>query len=221
MTAKMTQARQRNLYGFGFAGLSISNLDAAVAGEIMTDKEAGLFAVCAPSDGTAMSFEYISRSKAHLQSFIQRCIEENTVGKIYKIALHDKLIERITDNKNLFTNDVVIELGTTPAQAIRFSFDIDVVTRAASAVIDPGEIYISVEFSLIRDGEPKTYSLIETIEDINSKAYAIDFDNVPHAEGVPIRDLKLRVNAMEIRIPPSFDFTKNMLVINDILMAVI
>lgn len=221
MTARMTNARQRNLYGVGFAGLSLSNLDGALRGEIMTDKELGLFAVCAPSDGTAMSFEYISRSKAHLQSFIQQCIEENTVGKIYKIALHDKLIERILDNKNLFTNDVLIDLGVTPATAIRFNFDIDVVSREASAVVDPGEIYISIEFSLVRDGEPKNYSLIETIEDINSKAYAIDFDQVPHAEGIDIRSLGIRVNAMYIRIPPSFDFTKNMLVINDILMAII
>lgn len=221
MPAKRTTARQRNLYGYGFSGLSLGNLDSAIPGEILNDKEAGLFAICAPSDGKAMSFEYISRSKYHLEQFIQQCIDENTVGKIYKIALHDKLIERVEGNRNLFTNEVVFELGNTPATAVRFSMDVDVINKDVSALVDPGEIYISTEFDLIRDGAEKTFEIVETLTDINNKAYAIDFDQVPHTEGSEPQDCKLRMNSMSIRIPPSFNWQVNTLIINDILFAII
>ena len=217
---KMQMEVQRNLYGIGISPISIKNRENALDEELIANKDVGLFGIYKTDDsgdGFIYSAEYIAREKEHIKSFVHKCMSENTLGKIYKIDVDDKLVHAIRDDENLFDNECVFEFETTDITAIRFDFDIDLFARDSLSLIDSCDIKIEVQFSLMRNNITKNYVISETLENINNMAFAIDLSTLSDiSEGNGIK-----LNTLKIIPPENFDITKNAIILHDILFAII
>ena len=102
----------KNLYGLGFSPLSVGNKDHAFPEELMSQKETGTFAIMG-ADGYMVSSEYLGRTKAHIESFANRMVADNTLGKIYKMTLDENLVRTVVSPENMMVNEIVIpnEIG--------------------------------------------------------------------------------------------------------------
>jgi hypothetical protein len=113
----------------------------------MANKEAGLLAIF-QSDGSVISADYLLRCKRHLESFTQRCINDGTLGSIFKISPDENLAQNITKTKNIFTDRITFNSdGETDFRFIRFGVDFDCFAKESSAYFDPSEIRVQINFT--------------------------------------------------------------------------
>ena len=216
-TTSSTKKMVRNLYGMGFSPLSIGNKQHAYPEELMAQKDCGLFAImCA--DGTLISSEYLGRSKEHIDSFINRCIADNTLGKIYKITIDDNLVRNVITTGNMFVNDVTYDNGENPVAGIRFDVDADFFERETSTIIRANDVRFEIEFGVIKDGNRKNYTINESMTKLNNLAYKIDYTDFPKSDGL---NYSIVVNSFKVIVPDKFDVSKNTIVIHDILFEII
>ena len=134
---------QKDLYGVGFSPLSIKNKKYAEPEELLADKEAGLLAIY-QADGSVISAEYLSRIKRHLKEFTQRCIDDSTVGYIYRVNVTDALVKSIKKTENLFVNTLEFDNGKNPYQFIRLSMDADLFNKHEYIPLDLNNVKASV-----------------------------------------------------------------------------
>ena len=207
---------QKNLYGIGISPLSISNKDHALAEELMANKEIGLFYIFSKDGKYPLSAEYVARCKAHLAKFIQQCVHENIIGKIYKIFLDDNGAQTAIADRNFFINTVTYELGQDPIKAFRFNIDADLLLKETDIGVDPKDIKFKVQFTLIKGTEEKKYYIEENFDDINRKAFAVDMSTLT-AGG----DYSFRIDTFQITVPPEFTPETQTIVIYDVLLALI
>jgi hypothetical protein len=207
---------QKNLYGIGISPLSISNRDRALPEELMANKEIGLFYINSKVGDFALSAEYVSRCKLHLKEFIKQCVHENTLGKIYKIFLDNTGAQTVNATKNLFVNKLDYNLGSEPVKAFRFNIDADLVAKDKGIAIDPRAVKFKIQFSIIKGEDIKSYYIEESLDNINSKAFAIDMEQLT-GEG----DYTFRINTFQVTVPGTFDSSTQMIVLYDVLLALI
>ena len=219
--AETTPQVQRNLYGLGLSPISIANREDALDEEFIANKDAGLLGIYRidknTGDSAIYSAEYIAREKEHVKNFIHKCICDNTLGKVYKIDVDDKLVRVIKNDENIFTSECTFELGEDDINAIRFDFDIDLFVRESLAVIDPSNIGIEIQFSLIRNGITRNYVISENLESINNMAFAIDMGVISSVK----ENDAIRLNTLTIKTPEGFDNNKAAIVLHNILFAII
>lgn len=216
--ANETLTVHKNLYGIGFSPLSIGNKGYAQPEELMTDKNVGIFFINT-KDNRIVSAEYIARCKQHLKAFTQRCYDDCTLGVIYKIFLNDDHVQSgIVGDDNLLTNEVPIDLGNTPAMAFRLGLDVDIFSRDDMHLLEAKDIILNIQFSLIKNGVEKNYFIEGDIDEINTKAYAIDMKSITEDEtGTYI----FRLNTLTFKAPETFDPTNNAIVLYDVLLGLI
>ena len=137
----------KDLYGVGFSPLSISNKKYAHEEELMANKEAGLLAIF-QKDGSVISADHLLRCKRHLEQFTQKCINDGTLGKVYKISPNEDLVQNIKSTQNLFTDTLTFNSpGEVDFSFIRFSIDYDCFAKETSAVFDPADIRVQINFT--------------------------------------------------------------------------
>ena len=216
--ANETLTVHKNLYGIGFSPLSIGNRGYAQPEELMTDKNVGIFFINT-KDNQIVSAEYIARCKQHLKVFTQRCYDDCTLGAIYKIFLNDNHVQSgIVGDDNLLTNEVPIDLGKKPAMAFRLGLDVDIFCRNDMHLLEPKDVILNAQFSLIKNGVEKNYFIEGDLDEINTKAYAIDMESVTEGENA---DYTFRLNTLTFKVVDSFDPTNNAIVLYDILLGLI
>lgn len=211
----------KNLYGYGSSVLSIKNKKNAMDEEMIGDKDIGLigiYHVNQNSDGYITSALYTSRIKNHLNSFLDMCIRDNTIGTVYKINVNDELIKVIPYTMNLFDN--TINAGSNrPFKSFRFSIDFDYFDRIANVAYKANDIKVRIGFTVSINNESKNYYIEETIENINKKAFRLDYSSFINQE--TIGNFTITFNTMEVILPYGYDNKKNLLVIYDILLALV
>lgn len=208
----------KNLYGLGFSPLSIGNKDHSFPEEMMSHKETGLFAIMG-EDGFMVSSEYLGRTKAHIEQFANRMINDNLLGTIYKLTLDDNLVRTVRTSENLMVNYIVIPREDDPITSIRFDIGIDYFEKETSATImNLSNIQVEIEYSVFRGESYKTFMIREPIEQINSTAFRVDYSNYPKAK----KDDKyyLKVNSFKVLVPEGFNFSTHTIAIHDILIGI-
>jgi hypothetical protein len=211
----MSKPVLKDLYGIGISPTSIRNKKYAHDEELMAEKDAGLLAIY-HADGSIVSSEYILRCKNHLEKTITKCVNENTLGKIYKISLDDNLVRTITGTINLFTNTLEYDNGEAPFTFIRFNMEYDLFKKIQSTILDIDSIRVKINFTLKVNNDEQSYIIDEKLIELNDKAYALDWEWHEYIEGYG-QQHKLILNSITIEVPDDFDETKIGFVIYDIL----
>lgn len=230
----------KDLYGIGISPLSIKNKKYAHDEELMANKEAGLLAIY-QQDGSVISAEHLLRCKRHFELFTQRCINDGTLGKIYKISPDDNLVQTITATKNIFTDKLTFDsVKKVDFQYLRFGVDFDCFNKTDSSIIfNPNDIRVQINFThRIEEvpwspsdsfdpetGEPipgpedpnprKSYNIEETLPELSRKVYAVDYS---WYDGDTAKN-SIILNSFDIIVPTGFDPAKIGLVIHDILFV--
>ena len=101
-------------YGLGFSPLSIKNAKShGFVEEIVANKQVGMYGIIVDSAKHVVSHEYLARTKNHLNSFVTRLLQDNTLGKLYKITVNDELVTiiengetNLVEGANIFVNNI-------------------------------------------------------------------------------------------------------------------
>lgn len=210
---------QRNLYGLGISPLSLSNRDHMLPEEMLANKEVGLIAIASSDGKNIASAEYIARAKEHIRQFVQQCINENTIGKIYDISVDDHLVNTVIYTDNLFVNELVYECGLEKPTAFRFHVDADLFVRSTNTPIPADEIDFEVQFSLTKNNMSKNYIIKESLTELNSKAFALDFDNI--GSSLTQNKYRITLNSFTVKVPENYNPQEQLIVIHNILFAII
>lgn len=218
----MANAVTKDLYGVGFSPLSIKNKKYAEPEELLSEKSIGLFAIY-QEDGNVLSADQIQREKKHLTDFANTCINDRTVGKIYKLNIDDNLVQNIIATQNLFANTVEISNVNKPFHFFRLSIDADCFVKEDSAYFDPSTITATLTFSLTKNGVAKKYQIEESVTNLDRRAFAMDYTVLdelsPDAEDGD-NSYTIILNSLVITLSEDFDDTKYGYVIRDILFAI-
>ncbi len=205
----------KDLYGIGLSPLSFRNKKYAHDEELMAEKDAGLLAIY-HQDGSVVSSEYILRCKRHLEKTIEKCVSDNTIGKIYKISPDDNLVKTITGTLNLFTNTLEYTNNEAPYTFIRFHLEYDLFKKADNAILDIDDINIKINFTLSVNQEKKSFAINEKLVNLNDMAYAMDYDWYEEIDGP--EEYKITINSFTVEVPDDFDESKIGFVLYDILL---
>lgn len=207
---------QRKLYGLGFSPLSMANRDHAFKEEMLANKEVGIFFI-KTQEGNIVSAEYVARCKKHLESFIQRCIQENTIGKIFKVNIDPSQVQTVISDDNLFVNSINIPLEKK-ISAFRFNIDADLISRAEGIAVDPKDIVFEIQFTLRKNQDSRSYYVSENFDDINKKVFGVDYDQFADKAN---NTFAFSLDAFTVRVPNNFDASKQTIVVHDALFALI
>ena len=171
----------QNQYGLGYSPLSIKHVnDFAFNQESVANKEVGLYGIVTDEDLRIMSAEYVARTKYQLDKFVNRLISDNTIGKVWKLTMDDMLVRTIQDDTTNWLEDaeladVQIQYGTSRVRGLRFNIDLDWIAKSRSALKYNGSINVRIGMT-VRIGTFSVHRTIEdTIDGINSTAYAMDY----------------------------------------------
>lgn len=205
-------------YGLGFSPLSMRYAkENAFVQEMVADKNVGMFGIVVDNEKNIVSHEYLARTKVHLDNFITRLVQDNTLGKLYKIRAHEYLVTMITDRSTDLIDgaDIFIPNGDTKIKGIRFNFDIDVYDPSASALIHYKNIDIVINMELCVGPSSKTISIRNSLAYINTTAYALDYSGLEGETG----DVVLKIKNIFIVPGDDFDFNVNKIALYDILVC--
>lgn len=208
----------KNLYGLGFSPLSIGNKDHSFPEELMSHKETGLFAIMG-EDGYMVSSEYLGRTKAHIEQFAQKMIQDNLLGTIYKMTLDDNLVRTVRSSENMMVNYIVIPREKEPITGLRFDIGLDYFEKETSATImNPSDIRVEIEYSVVRGDTAKTFKVNEDITRINSTAFKVSYDGYPAKQAED--KYYLKINSFKVITPEGFNFNTHTIAVHDILFAI-
>ena len=208
-------------YGLGFSPLSISNAkEYAYTEESVANKDVGMYGIVVDNAKNVVSAQYVARSKDQLNAFVNRLIADNTLGKLWKITVDDNLVRVVDDSSgNLIEGSDLtpINHGTGRIRGVRFNIDLDFITKQRSMLKYNGEIRATIVMYIKIGSFSKRQEVSDTIVNINSTAYALDYTGMEDASG----DCILEFESISIQAPVGFDFEQNTLALYDILVAII
>ena len=208
-------------YGLGYSPLSIKNAkEYAYEEESVANKDVGMYGIVVDSDKNVVSAEYVARSKAQLNAFVNRLIADNTIGKLWKLTVDNNLVRTITEGSGNLIEDVEgleINHGTARIKGVRFNIDLDFITKERSMLKYNGEIRANIMMTIKIGSYSKTQIVNDSIVNINSTAYALDYTGLEDATG----DVILTFDSFEIIAPTGFDYGINTLALYDVLVDVI
>ena len=206
-------------YGLGFSPLSIKNVkEWAFNEESVANKDVGMYGIVVGDEKNVVSAEYVARSKAQLDTFVNRLIADNTIGKLWKLTVDNELVRIITESSGNLIEDaenLEINNGTARIKGVRFNIDLDFITKDRSMLKYNGEIRANIMMAIKIGSYSKTQIINDTIVNINSTAYALDYTGLEDATG----DVILTFESFEIIPPTGFDFDVNTLALYDVLIA--
>lgn len=173
---------QKELYGIGISPLSIKNKKFAVDNEMVANKKIGLFGIYNEDTKAIVSEAYSERCKNHLDEVTKKCYQEGTIGAIYKISPDDQLVQMIESSKNIFTNQVQIDLGERPLHFIRLDIDYDYIDRETDSELSADDVEVTLNFSITKGKIKKSYSITDTLLNFNNFAYAVSYADIEAEE---------------------------------------
>ena len=213
----------QNQYGLGYSPLSIKHVqDYAFKEESVANKEVGLYGIVSDDDLRIMSAQYVARTKYQMDTFVNRLISDNTIGKVWKLTMDDMLVRTIQDDttnwlEDAVPSDVQIDYGTKRIRGLRFNVDLDWIAKTRSALKYNGSINVRIGMT-VRIGTFSVHRIIEdTIDGINSTAYAMDYTGLERAVG----DLYVVFDEFTIIPEVTFDYDENVLALYDVLVCAI
>ena len=208
-------------YGLGFSALSFKNAKQyGFVEEMLVDKSTGMHGIIVDSAKNVVSHEYLARTKYQLNTFVTRALQDNTVGKLYKITLNDYLVSMITNNStNLISSgsNIAINNGATRMKGLRFNFDMDIFTPSTSSLFHFTDINIEIGMTLKIGNTSKKMTIDESLLAINTTAYAIDYSGLENATG----DVTITIDSIIVKPVDSFDYSKYKIALYDVLLIVI
>lgn len=211
----------QNQYGLGYSPLSIKNVqDYAYTQESVANKDVGLYGIVTDDDKNIMSVDYVTRVKFQLDHFVNRLIADNTIGRLYKIAVDDGLVRTIQNNSTDLLEDVELDpinFGYIYIKGVRFNIDLDWIVKHRSTLKYNGSIRAKIIMRISIGSSSVRQIINDTVVNINSTAYALDYTGLESARG----DVVLTIESITIIPPDDFDYDENVLALYDILLAVI
>lgn len=211
---------KKTKYGLGFSPLSMKYAKTyGFTEELLANKDVGMMGIATGEQKHILSHEYLVRTKTHLNNFVNRCIQDNTLGKLYKLTVSDTLAVLITDGETNLVADSSIAVNNTDTKikGIRFNFDVDVIDPSTSALVHYKDITISIGMTLSIGSFSKAISIQNSLAYINTTAYAMDYAGLEQATG----DVKVRIDSIVITPGQSFDYNTARIALYDILVCVI
>jgi len=211
---------KKTKYGLGFSPLSMKYAKPyGFTEELLANKDVGMMGIATGEQKHILSHEYMVRTKTHLNNFVNRCIQDNTLGKLYKLTVSDTLAMLITDGVTNLVADsnIVVNNTDTKIKGIRFNFDVDVIDPSASALLHYKDITITINMTLFVGSLSKPISIQNSLAYINTTAYAIDYSGLENGIG----DVKIRIDSVVITPGASFDYNTARIALYDILVCVI
>lgn len=207
-------------YGLGFSPLSIKNAKShGFVEEIVANKQVGMYGIIVDSAKHVVSHEYLARTKNHLNSFVTRLLQDNTLGKLYKITVNDELVTiiengetNLVEGANIFVNN-----GDTRFYGVRFNLDADIFAPATSALVHFKDVMVNITMTLKIGALSKTLFISDPLLSINTTAYPIDYSGLEDATG----DVILTIDNITIVPGATYDYDKYKLALYDILFVVV
>ena len=207
-------------YGLGFSSLDIKyGREYGAKEENVANKEVGLHGNIVDDDKNILSATYATRNKYQMETFANRLVADNTIGKMYKLTVDDLLVRTIQDNATnlLEGSDIFVNNGTNRIKGVRFNFDLDWIAKNRAALKYNADISAQIIMNIAIGAFSKRQVISDTITNINSTAYALDYSGLDDATG----DVILTLNSITIVPPDDFDYDDNVLALYDILLAII
>lgn len=202
-------------YGFGFSPLSVNNRTNGFDEEMVSVKDCGLFGIM-DVNKNVVSGEYLARSRVHLDRFVNRLINDNTVGKLYKITVDDNLVRAVYNEESVLANSLIYDYQSVKINAFRFDFDIDLIMKQTSGIIHDKDVKISIDFGITKGTERKTFNVEESMSNINSKAFKVDYSLFSDDRELYI----FTIDGIKIIPPETFDSANQAIILHDILLCI-
>ena len=206
-------------YGLGFSPLSMKNAKShGFADEMVANKEVGMYGIATAPNKDIVSHEYMARTKYHLNSFVTRLIQDNTLGRLYKITVNDYFVTMITNGTTNLVQDstVFINNGKKEMKGVRFNFDLDIFAPSSSALVHFTDVQVRIVMTLKRGSQSKQLTIEESILAINTTAYPIDFSGITDSN-----DIILTIDEITIIPGDSYDYNQYKMALYDILFVVV
>lgn len=212
---------QKN-YGLGFSPLSMSNAKTyGFNEEFVSNKNVGMFGIIADDTKRIVSQEYLIRCKHQLDNFVSRLMQDNTLGRIYKICINEE--EKATiikDNSTnlVFNSTIKVDCGSKAIKGVRFNFDIDIFGKTnASPLVHFNDATIDIEIMMNKGTASKRVTISSPLLSINSTAYALSYEGIDSGVG----NTELTISSIIIKPGTSFDYSAYQMTLYDILFEVI
>lgn len=211
----------QNQYGLGYSPLSTKYAaDYAWKHESVANKEVGLYGIVVDEEKRILSAEYAARAKYHMETFVNRLIADNTIGKLWRITVDDQMVRTIQNDRTNLLEDAencYINNGTQFIKGVRFNIDMDLISKANSSRMYNGQIRARIAMTVAVGPSSVRQVIEDNVEYINSTAYALDY--VPLADA--IGDVVLTIDDITILPDAAFDYDNNVIALYDILMCTI
>lgn len=207
----------QELYGLGFSPLSITNRSRGFAEELMVQKRTGQMSMLDASLNT-LSYDSLFRSGLQLQSMYQSMIDDNSLGKIYRVRLDDDLSRIVAANGNVITSAVAIPTSSTAINKVKFNVDCDVFTRSGCTPIDASAITVTIAFKIVAGSNTLTLSTSNKLSLLNNETYNVSYSGYTIASGATYT---LTITGVTFTAASSFSYTSNTLSLYDILVGII
>lgn len=207
-------------YGLGFSPLSIKNAKShGFVEEMVANKQVGMYGIITDSAKNVVSHEYLARTKNHLNSFVTRLLQDNTLGKLYKITLNDELVTIVNDGvTNLVEgSSIFVNNGNVRFYGVRFNFDADIFAPSTSALVHFNDVMVEITMTLKIGSMSKTLQITDPLLAINTTAYPIDYSGLEEETG----DVILTIDNITIIPGSTYDYSKYKLALYDVLFVVV
>lgn len=206
-------------YGLGFSPLSMKNAkEYGFDDEMVANKEVGMYGIAAGANKDIVSHEYMARTKYHLDNFVTRLMQDNTLGRLYKITVGNEFATIIKDGTTNLVADsnIFINNGSNEFKGVRFNFDLDIFAPSTSALVHFKDVKVNITMTLKKGSQSKKLTINEPVLSINTTAYHIDLSDMT-ASG----DILLFIDSIVIVPGESYDYANYKMALYDILFVLV
>lgn len=177
---------------YGISAISKKYKSKAVPQEIMIDKDSGEIQIRIV-DGTVVSYNYLSRLNAHVDTFVFNSYNADLYGKVYELEIGNlDLPCKVEKEVNLL--DSPLELTADDFKAFMISIDVDAIEPdTLISKLDLGEVPIEIEIEYTVNTAKSVIKLSEFLYKINRmKIYKTDLN--ANATKPTIKSIKIGNN---------------------------
>lgn len=151
---------------FALSALSKKYKNKSVPTEIMIDKETGEIQVKS-EDGNVISYNYLSRLNAHIDTFVFNSYNADLYGIIYELE-NSSLDTPCTVNKDTNLIDSNVLITNTDFKAFMISIDLDIIKpNTVISRLDTNNVPIELEIQYTQGSSTKVMKISEPINIIN------------------------------------------------------
>lgn len=151
---------------YAISALSKKFKNKAYPNEIMIDKATGEIQIKC-EDGNVISYNYLSRLNAHIDTLVFNSYNADLYGNIFEIEL-DNIDLPCTIDHSINLLDTPVEVTTRDFKAFMISVDIDAINPSTLiSRLDTDELIMDMEIQFNTDSTTKTIRLSEPLYRLN------------------------------------------------------